>query len=90
MARLVPGACSFQKFRQPQGYLAVDKHDSPILRPMVSDDPVNSTRLPVHVDSDSRPGCRRFHGPVIHFISRLRAWFVLQAAGRQHILRVIL
>jgi hypothetical protein len=49
---------------------------------MVSDDPVDSTRLPLHVDSDSRPGCRRFHGPVIHFISRLRAWFVLQAAGR--------
>ena len=90
MARLVSGACSFQKFRQPQGYLAVDKHDRPLLRPMVSDDPVDSTRLLLHVDSDSRPGCRRFHGPVIHFISRLRAWFVLQAAGRQHIHRVLL
>ena len=66
------------------------KMKSPLLRPMVSDDPFDSTRLPLHVDSDSRPGCRRFHGPVIHFISRLRAWFVLQAAGRQHILRVIL
>jgi phospholipid/cholesterol/gamma-HCH transport system ATP-binding protein len=40
-----------------------------------------SNRIPVHVDSDSRPGCRRFHGPVIHFISRLRAWFVIRRQG---------
>ncbi len=84
MARLVPGNGNSQKFRHPESYLAVDKHDNPLLRPMVSDDPFDSTRLPLHVDSDSRPGCRRFHGPVIHFISRLRAWFVLQAAGRQN------
>jgi hypothetical protein len=77
-----PVMATFSKFRQPESYLAVDKHDRPLLWPMVSDDPVDSTRLPLHVDSDSRPGCRRFHGPVIHFISRLRAWFVLQTAGR--------
>ena len=89
MARLVPGTGNFQKFRHPESYQAVDKHDNPILRPMVSDDPFDSTRLPLHVDSDSRPFGRRFHGPVIHFISLLCAWFVLQVAGRQHILRVL-
>jgi len=77
VARLVPGTGNFQKFRQPESYQAVDKHDSSLLRAMVSDDPLDSARLPLHVDSDSRPGCRRFHGPLIHFISRLRAWFVL-------------
>ena len=86
MARLVLGTGNFQRFRQPESCLAVDKHDSPLLRPMVSDDPFDSTRLPLHVDSDSRPSGRRFHGPVIHFISRLCAWVVLQAAERQHIL----
>ena len=89
MARLVPGTGNFQKFRQPESHLAVDKHDSPLLRSMVFDDSVDSTRPLLHVDTYSRPACRRFHGPVIHFISRLCAWFVLQAAGRQHILRLL-
>ena len=68
MARLVPGTGNFPEFRQPESYLAVDKHVGPLLLPVVSDDPVDSTRLPVHVDSDSRPAGRRFTGPIIHFI----------------------
>ena len=89
MARLVPGTGNFQIFRQPESHLAVDKHDSSLLRLMVSDDPVDSTQLLLRVDSDSRLACRCFHGPVIHFISRLCAWFVLQAEGRQYILRLL-
>ena len=89
MARLVPGIGNFQEFRKPESYLAVDKYDSPLLLPMVSDDPVGSTRLLLRVDSDFCLACRRFHGPVIHFISRLCTWFVLQASRRQHILRVL-
>ena len=68
MARLVPGTGNFQKFRQPESHLAVNKNDSPLLRPMVSDDPVDSTRIVLYVDADSRPACGRVHGPVIHFI----------------------
>ena len=86
MARLVPGTGNFQKFRQPESYLAVDKHDNPLLRPMVSDDPVDSIRLLLRVDSDSRLACRRFYGKIVHFIPRLCAWFVLLAGGRQYIL----
>ena len=89
MARLVPGTGDFQEFRQPESCLAVDKHDSPLLLSMVSDDPVDSTRLLLHVDTDSRPACRRFPGPDIYFISRLCAWFVLQVEGRQHIFRLL-
>ena len=90
MARLVSGIGNFQEFRKPECCLAVDKHDSPLLRLMVSDDPVDSTRLRLHVDSDSRPARRRFHGPLIHFIPRLCAWFVLQSSRRQHILWLLL
>ena len=41
------------------------------------------------VDENLSTFGRRFHGPVIHFISRLRAWFVLQTEGRQYILRLL-
>ena len=67
MARMAPNTGNFQKFRQVESHLAIDKHDSPLLRPMVSDDPVDSTRLLLHVDAESRPACGRVHGPVIHF-----------------------
>jgi hypothetical protein len=43
MARLVPGVGNLQKVRHPESYLAVDKHDNPLLRAMVFDDPVDST-----------------------------------------------
>ena len=82
MARLVPVTGNFPEFRQPESYLAVDEHDSPLFLSMVSDDPVDSTRLSVHIDSDSRPTCRRVSGPDIHLISRLCAWFVLQVEDR--------
>ena len=50
-----------------ESYLAVDKHDSSLQRPMVSDDPFDSTRLLLRVDADSRLACRRFHGTIVHF-----------------------
>lgn len=90
MARLVPVVGHFQEFRKSECCLAVDKHVSPLLRLMVSDDPVDSTRLLLRVDSDSRLARRRFRGPAIHFIPRLCAWFVLQSSRRQHVLRLLL